>query len=120
MANFERPLLTSSIYRHALAVRTDEGAIIFELPERLPFEDRDDTIVHIANGQEYLWDLAQRYYSNTRAQAFDLWDVIAQFQPEPIVDSSVPLPEGKEILIPSIDYIEEVVSGPSLASTPEL
>lgn len=120
MTDYERPLPTSSVYRHALAVRKDDGSIIFQVPERIPFEDRDDTIVHVCNGQEYLWELAQRYYGDIRDVALDLWDIIAQFQPEPVTDSSVPIAEGTEILIPSIDYIEEVVSGESLSETPEI
>lgn len=115
---FQAPIFTGSIYRHAAAVRLDSGEIVFRLPERLPFEDRDDTILHVANGEEYLWDLAQRYYAQVRSNAFDMWEIIAQFQPEPIQDTSIPLPKGKEILIPSSDYIEDVVYGESLREIP--
>ena len=117
---FERPLLTGSIYRHALGVQEDDGSILFSLPERLPFEDRDDTIIHVGNGQEYLWDLAHRYYGRSRSTAFDLWEIIMSFQPEPIQDASIRVVEGKEILIPSLDYIAETVNGPSLTESPEL
>lgn len=112
-------LPATGVYRHALAKTLDDGTIITALPERLPFEDRNDTILHIANGRERLWDLAQRYYPN-RTFNWDLWDVIMQFQPEPITDPSVPLPSGKEVFIPSADYIDEVFDGPTLAAFPEI
>lgn len=116
---FESPIFTASIYRHALAIQKDDGSVIFLLPERLPFEDRDDTISHIGNGEEYLWDLALRYYPD-RPNSWDLWDVIMQFQTEPIQDASIPVPKGREILIPSDEYLEEVVSGQPLSEVPEI
>jgi len=112
------PVFTSSVYRHAVALQEDDGTIYFSLPERLPFEDRDDTIIHSASGTEYLWELAQRYYAQNRVNAFDMWEVIAQFQPEPIQDASLPVPKGQIVLIPSEDYIEDFLFGEPLSLVP--
>jgi hypothetical protein len=117
---FQSPIFTGSTYRHARAIQFDDGRIIFRLPERIPFEDRDDSILHISNGRERLWDLAQLYYGSEVRDAIDLWEVIAQFQPEPIQDPSIPLQAGLSVLIPSLEYIEDVAFGDSLSDVPEI
>lgn len=114
------PLLVNSVYRHASYFTRDDGAMFFHVPERISFNYDDDFTVHIANGHEYLWDLALHYFRGIYGSPIDLWDIIAQFQPEPIQDPSVPLPQGKEIYIPTADFLEEFVQGPSLAEAPEL
>ena len=106
MAEFERPFQAGIIYRHALLDRRDDGALFYTVPERLPFEDRDDTIIHVGSGSEFLWDLAQRYYGQQRENAFDLWEVIGLFQLEPIQDASVPVSEGQVVLIPCLRMLK--------------
>ena len=110
----------SSLYRHASIRRLDDGTVLHTLPERLPYENRDDTTIHIATGGAYLWDLAKLHYGQTQPSAWDLWEVIAEFQPVPITDASLPLRKGTEIHIPSDEYIAEVVDGAPLSDTPEI
>lgn len=114
MASNRQALFVDSLYRHAAAVQAEDGSVIFLNPERLPYIERDDTIQYNATGLEYLWEIALTQYGTASVGNIDLAEVIAQFQPEPIQDLSVPVPENTELLIPSMDYIEEIVRGPSL------
>lgn len=110
-----------SVYRHAYAIRkADTGEVFFRLPERMPFEERDDNILHIVQRGERLWDIAVRYFQGRRFRACDMWEVLANFQPNPIIDPTVLLRAGQVIYVPSDDYIEEVVFGPSLADVPAI
>jgi hypothetical protein len=112
---------TALLYRHAQAFKkSEDGLLYWGLPERLPHEDRDDTTVHTCHGGEFLWQLAQDYYGDVVGNAGDWADIIAQFQPNPIVDRSVPCRSGQEVLIPSLEYIEEVALGDSLMDVQEL
>lgn len=113
-------LYVSSLYRHAYAVQEDDGTVVLMLPERLPHEDLDGTTLHIVSEGERVYDLANLYYKRTARSAVDMWDVIAQFQPTPILDPSVPLKVGTEVYIPPDDYVEEVAYGPSLTEAPVL
>lgn len=113
-------LVNHPIYRHALITEKEDGTIIYQLPERLPFIETDDIRVHTVQQEERLYDLAIMYYGKTRTTPWIYWEVIANFQPVPIIDPSVPLPEGSEIYIPSDSYIEEVALGPTLTDAPEL
>jgi hypothetical protein len=49
-----------------------------------------------------------------------MWEVIAQFQPQPIQDASVPVPKGQRVLIPSSEYIEDVLFGEPLSLVPTI
>ena len=112
---------TALLYRHAQAFRKDDtGVTYWGLPERLPYEDRSDTIIHRCFGGEFLWQLAEDYYGDAVGLAADYGDIIAQFQPVPIIDRSVPMRAGQDVLIPSLEYIEEVAFGESLLEVQEL
>jgi len=117
---YQRPILVDSIYRHAPADQLPDGTVIFLLPERVEFEDDDDVIIHRANANEYLWDICMRYYGQVQLNTMDLPEVLANFQPDPILDLSLPLAEGRDVYIPSMDFIQDVAKGPSLADTPAL
>lgn len=118
--NALKSVLVNSLYRHAQLVQHENGDTLFTLPERIPFIDRDDNTLFIASGREYLWHVAIHHYKTISIYNIDLIDVIAQFQPEPIQDTSVRLKERQEVYIPSLHFIAEVVQGPSLIEEAEL
>lgn len=119
-----------TVYRHSRVTRLDDpdlagsvgpvDSVIFTLPERVSYEDLEDTSIHIAKDKEYLWDILPQYYRHSKWKPLELLDIIAQFQPEPIVDYSVPLPIGLEVHLPPEDYIDEAVNGASLVDVAEL
>jgi len=109
-----------SVYRHANIIQNEDSTIVFTLPERVGYEYDDDITIHIVSDGERLYDIAQFHYKDTAIAPWDLWDMLAQFQPEPILDPSVPLPSNMEIYIPSADFIEDAFFGMSLAETPEI
>lgn len=114
-------LYLSGLARHARAYRDDAtGKIFLTLPERLPFINREDTRIHKCKGAERVLDLALLYYRNIYSDPVDYWPVIAQFQPEPIIDPFIPLAAGLIVLIPSPSYIQEIVNGDTLVDFPQL
>jgi hypothetical protein len=110
---------TDGLYRHAIAARDTSGRMFFRLPERLPYQDREDTIVHICTGKERVIDIALLYFKEMNPLKH--WEIIATFQPNtPIRDPFVPLRADAEVHIPSIAYVREVAFADSLADYPEL
>src|SRR5438552_3903313 len=82
------------------------------LSEREPFgfRSRSDNIKHLARAGESLFTLAGRYYRSI-PRAAGLWWVIADFQPDPILDPTVELTEGSILVIPSVrTLLEEVLA----------
>lgn len=96
------------------------GLLYLSLPERLPWQPRNDTVLYSAKEGEYLFDIVAGHYSNIYSAPWYIVEIVAQFQPIPLIDPSVPLPAGLEIQLPSTEYIETVALGDSLAETPEL
>jgi hypothetical protein len=116
---------TSSIYlsgleRHGVPYSDELGRVFVSLPERLPFEELDESIMHVCKGEERLFDLAIIYYGGMYRNAVDLWPIIAQAQEDPIIDPSIPLAVGEVIMIPSISYIEMTAFGTPLTEYPRL
>lgn len=108
-------------YRHAQAFkRSDTGVLYFGNPERIPYEDRDDTTLYVCYGGEFLWDICVDFYKHAYPNPQDLVDAVAGFQPVPLVDWSTPFPAGKALYMPSIDFIEETVFGDSLLDVQDL
>jgi hypothetical protein len=80
------------------------------LTEREPFGFRRfaDTIEHRVVEGDSLWGLAARYYVALERPA-GYWWVLADFQPEPIVDPTLALEVGRVLMIPSLRVLTDVV-----------
>ena len=120
MANAALTTYLPWLSRHARPYQNALGEVHLTVPERLPHMQRDDTVVHICKDGETLQGLAVMYYQNSISNAVDCWEIIAQFQEDPIVDGSVPLGVGRVLLIPSAEYIREVALGDPLHEYPVL
>lgn len=92
---------TESRYLQSEQVTDEAGRLV--LVDREPFEFRqlDDTILHeVAEGESW-WSLAELYYSEISARACGLWWVIADFQPQAVVDPTRKIANGRIVFVPS-------------------
>jgi len=86
------------------------------LTERVPYRYRefDDNISHIVVEGDTLMQLAYKYYNGITPEpqsAASLWWIIADFQPNPIINGTIQLQAGQVLIIPSKrTVIEEVFS----------
>lgn len=85
------------------------------LTEREPYRFRNfnDNIVHVVGEGDSLFNLAGRYYKGFTDRPAGLWWVIADFQPDPILDPTLALDIGREIVIPSLRTIREEIFNPA-------
>lgn len=86
------------------------------LSEREPFGFRElrDTTIHLSREGDSWWTLAGHYYEAfvTADLAFDpsqLWWILADFQPEPVIDPTVVIPVGTALYIPSLRAVHELI-----------
>lgn len=102
------PPRTGSRHGFALGVLDDAGARY--LTEREPYRYRPlpDSRSHTVVAGETLFDLAGRYFAPL-PRACGFWWAIADFQPDPIVDPTLALEEGRVIVIPSTRVLTDVI-----------
>lgn len=96
--------------RHAFCTAQEDSNGKLFLSEREPFRYKDfpDNTTHIVGQGDTLWHLAAKYYAPLD-RAAGLWWVIADFQPDPIFDPTLDLPEGQPIIIPSLRTVLETI-----------
>lgn len=84
---------------------------VLRLAEREPFRFRDlpDTIRHVVREGDTIFNLAARFFVDVSPRPAGLWWVIADFQPQPIVDPTLRLEPGSVIVIPSARTVIETV-----------
>jgi hypothetical protein len=98
---------------------TDPTTGAFILNERVPFPYKAfaDNRQHIVSGGDTLWGLAHRFFRGVTANPAWLWWVIADFQPQPIIDPTIDLAPGQVIVIPSPSTLKHVVFSSRLQQT---
>jgi len=104
------PPQVGSRFTFCLGVTDDAG--VYYLTEREPyrFVAHPDNRTHVVVQSDTLFGLAGRYFADLpRASGF--WWVIADFQPDPILDPTLELAVGRRIVIPSLRVLTDVVLG---------
>ncbi len=103
---------TGSRHLFALGVSDELGRRFLSEREPYRFREHKDTRVHTAVQGDTLFDLAGRYFAPL-PRACGFWWVIADFQPDPIVDPTLELVPGRRLFIPSLRVLTDVVLGES-------
>ncbi len=70
---------------------------------------REDTRLHKVEEGDTLEALAELFFGGPNSAR--LWWIIADFQPEPILDPTEDLKIGKLLFIPSQNFVESIVLG---------
>lgn len=86
------------------------GNMELSLPAPYRFTAHADTIQHTVTDGDTLHALADRYYAPA-PRAASLWWVLADFQPDPILDPTLPLAAGRVLYIPSPRVAFTVILG---------
>ena len=102
------PLQVGSRYSFCLALTADDGRM--HLTEREPFGyvALPDSRTHLVIGSDTLFALAGKYFAPL-PRACGFWWVIADFQPDPIVDPTLALDVGRTLVIPSPRVLTDVI-----------
>ena len=96
--------------RHSfcLGVRDEAGRLFLTEGEPYRFREHTDTRVHIVAQGDTLFDLAGRYFA-ALPRGCGFWWVIADFQPDPIIDPTLELDSGRRLFIPSLRVLTDVI-----------
>jgi hypothetical protein len=96
--------------RHSFAFAYYDDSDKLFLAEREPYRFRThtDTRTHIVVQGDTLYDLAGRYFA-PMPRACGFWWVIADFQPDPIIDPTLELTVGRRLYVPSLRVLTDVI-----------
>ncbi len=86
------------------------------LSRRVPYRFRElpDNRVHIGVEGQSIHDIAQIFYGGTYGErrSRDMFWIICDFQPQPILDCTLTVKAGQHIIVPSPTTIEAYISDP--------
>lgn len=97
-----------SRYLLCRGVRGDDQTIALTDREPLRFRELAGNRRHEVVEGDTLWHLAGRYFLPL-PRACGYWWVIADFQPEPIVDPTLALELGRVLVIPSVRTLTDTI-----------
>jgi hypothetical protein len=103
--------------RFSEAILDEDGMLYLTEPEPFPYQDLPDNRVHIVVQGDTLWSLAATYYAQYDAPD-QLWWILADFQPDPILDPTLALAPGRAIYVPSSRTIDEEILNEARRNAP--
>lgn len=109
-----------SRHTYVLGIADEAAPDALQLTERTPYGYRTlgDTRQHTVAQGDTLWSLAARYFAGF-ARPAGLWWVIADFQPDPILDPTITLTPGTTLYIPSVRTVTELIFSETRRTEPE-
>jgi len=97
-----------SRYLISTASRDETGRMVLSDREPHRFAEFPDNRSHSVVLGDTLFHLAGRYFAPL-SRACGFWWVIADFQPDPIVDPTLELELGRVLVIPSVRTLTDVI-----------
>ncbi len=109
--------MVGRLSRHQLCeVLTDmQGRQYLGERRRYTYRELTDNRFHIIAAGDTIFVLASQYFQGADRPALLYW-VIADFQPTPIHDVTVPLVPGRTLVIPSLRTLMEEILNPGRSS----
>ena len=98
--------------RHIFCLGAKDRNGLLHLTDREPYRYRShsDNRIHTVVQGDTIFHLAGRYFSPL-PRGCGFWWVIADFQPDPIVDPTLELETGRHLYIPSLRVLTDVILG---------
>lgn len=107
-----------SRYRPNGLFRSEDNTLFTAPREPFRYEPRNDSRLHRVESGDTLQNLAERFFSGPHTAR--LWWIIADFQPEPILDPTEELTIRTFLIIPSDQFVRSIVLGAVEPPAPKL
>lgn len=100
----------NSRYQRSRIILRGEALTFLQLAEVEYYSGQEDDVFHIVSEGETLFSIAYRYYGGVGDGVHNWW-LIAEYQPEPIVDPTAKLNPGDILVIPSTRHLLDAIAG---------
>jgi hypothetical protein len=97
-----------SRYTFSQGVLDDQERLLLTDREPFRFRDLPDNRLHVVAEGDSLFSLAAQLFASLDRPA-GLWWIIADFQPEPIIDPTLELEVGRTLVVPSLRLVTEEI-----------
>lgn len=104
-----------SRYQYCVARRDDQDRLWLDEREPFRYVEEADNRYHLVRDGDTLWGLAHLFFSGF-PRPCGLWWIIAEFQPQPIVDPTIKLVQGSTLVIPSSRVVNTKIFDPQRRS----
>ncbi len=104
----------SSRYRYNREYVADDNTRYLDEREPFRYRDEPDNRFHTAKDGDSWWGIAHSYFPSFPRSA-GLWWVVAEFQPDNIVDPTIAIKGGTVIVVPSERLVRFEVFSPERA-----
>lgn len=98
-----------SYYLFSEGIWDEDGNLWLYPPVPYAYRELDDTIEHTVIDGDTPWSIAGRYWAALGSRASELYKLICDFQPTPIIDATVRLEAGTTIYVPSLRTVVEEI-----------
>jgi hypothetical protein len=104
------PPRSGSRFTFALGLRDDAGRAFLSEREPYRYQPHADNRIHVVAHGETLFHIAGRAFAPL-PRACGFWWAIADFQPDPILDPTLELEPGRQLVIMSLRVLTDVILG---------
>lgn len=112
------PPRSNSRHQFSLGLTDTNGRLYLSDRDAYRFQSLPDNVQHVCIDGDTLQGLARRYFAPIPDAAL-LWWIIADFQPDPIIDATIALVAGQTLVIPSLRTVQQAIFSPTRAQVPE-
>jgi|SRR3972149_5464294 len=98
-----------SRYAYTRTVKAVDSARLLAGREPYGFVADNRNRMHVVQRGDTLWTLAEKYFSGY-TNAADLWWIIADYQNPPVVDPTIALEPGTQLVVPPSEVVVEIFS----------
>ena len=104
------PPRAGSRYSFCLGIRDAAGTLYLSDREPYRYHEHPDNRAHRVVQGDSLWSLAGTYFAPL-PRACGYWWAIADYQPDPIVDPTLALAVGRQLVVPSLRVLTDIILG---------
>lgn len=97
-----------SRYRYCTLYTGDDGVSYLDEREPYRYKDERDNRYHRAKGGDTWWGLAHMYFQGV-PRACGLWWLLCEYQPTPVLDPTLTIPEDTLVVVPSMRVVRMFV-----------
>ncbi|MCK4783160.1 MAG: hypothetical protein KAV87_05365 [Desulfobacteraceae bacterium] len=98
------PMFPWGRYRYCVQTENEDGILRLDERESFRYKNEPDNRNHRSRSGDFWWGLAHMYFQGI-PRPCGLWWLLCEFQPVPVIDPTIVIPENTLIVVPSLRLV---------------